>query len=404
MTELPARIRDIMAAEALPLAADSGEALEIFSVPQLRGMVQRAHNLLGNGMGPVLVELGLGRAEIPELITAEALRTHPGFAEVMAGTRPLRVGEPDAELVRIAQHALQAVSVRVPGAPEEMRLATWGADGDFGGETRKAISAMRQWLGAGWTAAPASELGADEARLLAELLDVRPVPKLWAELPRAPLTEQASRRIVDIAVDICESTADVPYTRRVDGRIYRYTAKLFGVQVLADGLLTAPGGVAYGLRKGDHYWKCNIFAGAVLSLAEVPVPTFAVGPHRHYPRAERFGPRLAEKPGWKLIHYFDHRDPQNPEVAVPGEQQDAQIRRLLGDTRLGDLLFVDHPGEPGDNGGHTRICTAPVRPDDPDDAPMWAQGSSDRALERRDGMTMLGGGQETQFWLLRYQG
>jgi hypothetical protein len=159
--------------------------------------------------------------------------------------------------------------------------------------------------------------------------------------------------------------------------------------------------VAY--RLGRSYWKCNIFGGIVLALAELPVPTHRVGSHRHFPRAERFGERLAQKAGWEVVAKLDHRDPSAPEAPVTGPGQDAEIRGLLRQVAPGDLLFVDHPGPPGEDGGHTRVCTAPATDDDADTAPEFAQAREDRARVLRDGMARLAGGAEIQFWLLRFR-
>jgi hypothetical protein len=66
------------------------------------------------------------------------------------------------------------------------------------------------------------------------------------------------------------------------------------------------------------------------------------------------------------------------------------------------MLFVDHPGEPGEDGGHTRVCTEAAAPGDANLAPAFAQARYDRAQEQRDGLDVLAGGHELCFWLLRY--
>ena len=131
------------------------------------------------------------------------------------------------------------------------------------------------------------------------------------------------------------------------------------------------------------------------------MPTFTAGTYRHFPRAERFGEALAAKPGWQLITHLDHRDPIDPNRAVVSAANDAAIATLLQSVRPGDLLFVDHPGVPGDDGGHTRVCTRAAQDDDPQHAPLFAQARLDAAREERDGLSELRGGRETQFWLLR---
>ena len=229
-------------------------------------------------------------------------------------------------------------------------------------------------------------------------------------LPTGPRIEvppgRYTSRIVHIARALATATSE-PFYITVDRRRYSYKSVYFGTKPSErppKGLLRAPDGVAYGIDDERPYWKCNVFGGMVLSLANLPVPTFRVGRFRHYPRAERFGPALARKPGWKLVRYLDHRDPANPTEARSGTVEDAEIKDLLTRTLPGDYLFVDHPGEPGEDGGHTRVCVDAATPEDRDDevAPLFAQASHSAAVLRRDGMTALSGGAELQFWLLRY--
>ena len=78
-----------------------------------------------------------------------------------------------------------------------------------------------------------------------------------------------------------------------------------------------------------------------------------------------------------------------------------QIKALLLSVKPGDLLFVDHPGPPGNDGGHTRICTRPAQRTDPDAAPEFAQARYEQARLQRDGLGALAAGRELQFWHLR---
>ena len=71
-----------------------------------------------------------------------------------------------------------------------------------------------------------------------------------------------------------------------------------------------------------------------------------------------------------------------------------------GEIDLLESLAED--GAPGDDGGHTRICTRPAESDDPDAAPLFAQARHEGATQERNGMSRVGGGREIQFWLLRH--
>jgi hypothetical protein len=101
------------------------------------------------------------------------------------------------------------------------------------------------------------------------------------------------------------------------------------------------------------------------------------------------------------VTYLDHRDPRDPTAAKSGRTQDGQIKSLLQSVKPGDYLFVDHPGPPGNDGGHTRVCTRPAQRADSNTAPEFAQARYDAAHLQRDGMDRLSGGNELRFWHLR---
>ncbi len=403
MPPLPTYFRTIPQKIALPLqAATAAEYLETLDLTRLRTVVKQAMNLLGTGMGPVLLSLGLQRQEIPDLLNAETLAAHSGFSNSQS-QESWRLDSNSLEQILLFQQALQAVGARVSGAPRELLLLQWGSDGNLGEETTQAIIAFQRWRGMGDTDIP-GQLSAKDAVALHQALAEAVTPELWAPLPISKAPHGPAARIVEIARGICRATNEQPFTRRIDGRTYTYCAEDFGVMAMRNGTLRAPGGVSYSLTQGAEYWKCNIFGGTCLALAEVPVPTFeyAPGSPRHFPRAERFGDRLAQKPGWRLVLYLDHRNSQDPTQPDSGPVQDQQIRELLLTVQPGDLLFVDHPGEPGDEGGHTRVCTEAASADDANLAPLFAQARYDKALEERNGLDLLAGGHELCFWLLRY--
>lgn len=405
MPPLPKYFRTLLDAGPLPLSTQSAEYLETLDVARARTVARQAVDLLGDGMGHVLVRLGVRQGEVPAPVTAAALTAQPGFAAIAQGRQgspSLDPAVPGGELLRLCQRALQAAGARVQGAPRELLLPAWGADGEPGDETRAAVIALQRWQR---TNGAPGRLGPPEATALLRLLGAARTPDLWAALPARPALPSApARRLIEIARGIVAATPERPFVRRVDGSTYSYSAADFAVVSTRSGTLRAPGGVAYTLRPGNDYWKCNVFGGTCLALAELPVPTFqyAPGSARHFPRTERFGDRLADKAGWKLLRYLDHRDPADPTRPVVGAAQDAQIRELLQQARGGDMLFVDHPGEAGEDGGHTRVCVDAAAAGDADVAPLFAQARYEGAREQRDGMALLSGGRELCFWLLRY--
>ena len=394
MPALPLAFSKLVADAALPLDDFAAQPLQSLTRTELLVVARQATELLGDGVGTLLVELGVARAQLRTPLRAADLTASSAFLAVREGVRTIARGEADRILAQLVQRALQALAARA-AAPRELTLPKWGADGAFGDEAVAAVRKFQTWCGL----AANGVIAATEARELESRLARTEVPDLFdADHPVSVLSKGA-QRIVAIAQRIVAATAAAPCRQRVDGVTYACHAQQFGVAE-SPGVLRLPGGVGYGLS-ANPYWKCNVLGGAVLSLAELPVPTFTAGTYRHFPRAERFGEALAAKPGWQLITHLDHRDPIDPNRAVVSAANDAAIATLLQSVRPGDLLFVDHPGVPGDDGGHTRVCTRAAQDDDPQHAPLFAQARLDAAREERDGLSELRGGRETQFWLLR---
>ena len=395
MPPLPAAFTSLVAASSLPLDDFAAQPLQALPLPSLRVIARQAVDLLGAGVGTLLVELRLPRADIPAPMTAAELSAAPGFADVVAGRKTVGKDSPDRLLARAIQRALQALAARCPGAPRRMTLTTWGSDGGFGDESILGLRAYQEWRQVPVTGV----FGVAEARTMPAMLAGTTAPDLFDAGHDVSVLGAGAQRVAVVAQKLVAATAAAPYGRRVDGVSYSYHAAQFGVPA-SRGLLRCPGGVAYDLSSGP-YWKCNIFGGTVISLAELPVPTFEAGRYRHFPRAERFGDMLARRPGWQLVTHLDHRDPRDPTIARTGRTQDQLIKALLQSVKPGDLLFVDHPGPPGNDGGHTRVCTRPAQRNDTDCAPEFAQARYDGAQVQRDGMAKVSGGNEVQFWLLR---
>lgn len=395
MPPLPAAFTTLVASATLPLDDFAAQPLQALTVPSLRVVARQALDLLGPGVGTLLVELGVARADLPAPLTADELVATAGFADVARGAKTVGKGSPDRLLARALQRALQAVVARCPGAPRKLVLPQWGSDGGFGDESVLAVRAFQEWRELPVTGV----LGARDAAALRAVLAATTAPDLFDAGHDVSVLGAGAQRVATIAQKICAATVAAPYTRRVDGVAYTFHAARFGTEP-TPGLLRAPGGVAYDTASGP-FWKCNVFGGTVLALAELPVPTFEAGRYRHFPRAERFGDALARKPGWSLVTHLDHRDPADPSSARTSRTLDGQIKALLQDMKAGDVLFVDHPGPPGNDGGHTRICTRPAQRADSAVAPEFAQATYPCAALRRDGMPSLSGGRELQFWHLR---
>jgi len=394
MPALPMIFSKLVGEAPLPLDDFSAQPLQTLTRTDLLAVARQAADLLGSGAGTLLVELGVPRAQLRAPLRRDDLGASPAFRAVREGGKTVARGEPDRVLAQLVQRALQAVGARSDG-PRALTLPRWGADGSFGDEAIAAVRAFQTWCGLPLTGV----IAAAEARQLEARLHRATVPDpLGADHPVSVLSAGA-QRVVAIAQAIVASTEAAPFSRRVDGVTYRCHARQFGVAV-SPGVLRMPGGVGYGLAT-TPYWKCNLFGGSVIALADLPVPTFEAGRYRHFPRAERFGDALAHKTGWRLLTHLDHRDPADPNRATVSDANDAAIAALLRAMRPGDLFFVDHPGVPGDDGGHTRVCTRAAAGDTDDPAPLFAQARLDAAREERDSLTELSRGHETQFWHLR---
>lgn len=462
----------------LPLDDESPEPLEAISTADLTIVADRAVDLLGVGWGHALVDLGVPRDAVGAPLRADDLTASEPFQRILRGELSIDSDAVDREVIALIQRAMMAIAGRVAGAPKELALAHWGADGAIGGETRAAIHALQRWRRI--AGVPGVVRAAEAGELLAILGEHGPpdlfaappaislpspevfealhggeaypapgdgfvVPPVGGPLEATPFVQghiqapppapptptpptthptpptthpgerptppvftgeplsRAVKRIIEIARGLAEA-AEEPFTIRVGGQTYSYLASHFGVEPAFTGLLKAPGGVAYSVRPAHNYWKCNIFGGTVLALAEVPVPTHSVGRFRHFPRAERFGDALARSRGWKKIFHLDHRDPANTEQALVGEAQNEAIKAMLAAIRPGDVFFADNPGPPGSDGGHTRICIEPAAAGDADVAPLFAQARYPSAMLQRDGMTRVAFGRQIQFWVLRYVG
>lgn len=395
MPPLPTAFASLVASSTLPLDDFAAQPLQSLPLTSLRVIARQAVDLLGAGAGSLLVELRLPRADIPAPMSAAELTGAPGFADVVAGKKTVGKDSPDRLLARAIQRSLQALAARSPGAPRKMTLPLWGSDGGFGDESVQGLRAYQEWRQVPVTGV----FGVAEARTMPAMLAGTRAPDLFDAGHDVSVLGAGAQRVAVVAQKLVAATPAALYGRRVEGASYAYHAAQFGVEP-TPGLLRCPGGVAYDTSSGP-YWKCNIFGGTVISLAELPVPTFEAGRYRHFPRAERFGDMLARKPGWQLVAHLDHRDPADPTIARTGRAQDAQIKALLLSVKPGDFLFVDHPGPPGNDGGHTRVCTRPAQRNDADCAPEFAQARYDQARVQRDGLSKLAGGREVQFWHLR---
>ena len=257
MPALPLAFSKLVADAALPLDDFAAQPLQSLTRTELLVVARQATELLGDGVGTLLVELGVARAQLRTPLRAADLTASSAFLAVREGVRTIARGEADRILAQLVQRALQALAARA-AAPRELTLPKWGADGAFGDEAVAAVRKFQTWCGL----AANGVIAATEARELESRLARTEVPDLFdADHPVSVLSKGA-QRIVAIAQRIVAATAAAPCRQRVDGVTYACHAQQFGVAE-SPGVLRLPGGVGYGLS-ANPYWKCNVLGGAVL--------------------------------------------------------------------------------------------------------------------------------------------
>jgi hypothetical protein len=165
----------LIAEARLPLDDFAAQPLQSLTLPGLRIIARQAVDLLGDGVGTLLVELGLPAADLPAPMTAAELTRAPGFADVAAGTRTVERNSPDRLLARAIQRAMQALAARNPGAPRAMVLPRWGSDGGAGDEWIAALRAYQEWRELPVT----GRFAAAEARTMPVLLAASTAPNLF---------------------------------------------------------------------------------------------------------------------------------------------------------------------------------------------------------------------------------
>ncbi|MEM6274394.1 MAG: peptidoglycan-binding domain-containing protein [Myxococcota bacterium] len=334
-----------------------------------------------------------------------ALSTGAGDALESAAGRPLRFGEPlrDAANLLVAgtlepgarggnvsllQASLQAIGSRTGNA--QYVLPQWGADGGYGAETVTAVTAFQRdhGLPVTGTADAATSTKVDEALRATSAPEIRRVGG-----PATP------KRLLAVARYLIDVDGDRYGTHGPDGKLLPFRCR--DPQHAGwnpNRVEQDPHGNAYSdmpFPANGSGWKCNLFAGTVMSAAGYEPPRY--GPNNasgNYPIAIEMHRFTREVQGSRSPHNVFERvaPPLDVTAMTPAEAKRA-IGSLLALARPGDFIFVKHEGDDTADGGHCRLVM---------DGSRWRSdgtGTIDCAEARRDEARV-----ETHGWKKFYEG
>lgn len=357
--------------DALRQRIEAGEA----TLADAQAIASRYADALEAGVGAdlkkLVVELG-GSFEAAAPIAN--LSAQPGLLNGL-------VKLPDAgrkhPAVLTVQRALIALASRTGEAA--FMLPKYGADGDYGGETKGAVVAFQEKHGLAATGV----VDLETAKALDKALRSTNVPPIFAPgtdpLPAGPSRESVRRA----AMAIVEKMPDA-----------------YGVDdpwLNIDARHALPANVKLGGLKGK--WKCNLFACNTLVAAGFEPPYYGNHGKGEYPNANqlyKWSDRYASQFGNAGHVRFELRGELDVQ-SLSGAAREQAIAELLKKAEPGDMIIVDHLGGDVADGGHCRV----VIENDLDGSGVikCAQASFDAALVRDETLSKFTG--EEHIWILR---
>ncbi|MDJ0620730.1 MAG: peptidoglycan-binding domain-containing protein [Calothrix sp. MO_192.B10] len=231
--------------------------------------------------------------------------------------------------VRNVQRALIALASRT-GQLDYM-LPGFGADGDYGPETTKAVRAFQQNNGL--------LVDGKVARKTAQALDAA-----LRETSVPGITNATPQDLVNAAQELC--TGDI--------------AQYYGVPqpwINLDPKHNVPTNRSFDFLV--NRWKCNLFGGNVLRKGGYEPPYYRDNTDDgkgEYPNAnqwfrwtDKYAARNGNPVRFQLIDEIPAKDLTQPQLR-------GRIQELLAKVQSGDFLMVDHPGAGVQDGGHTRVA------------------------------------------------
>ncbi|MBF2067369.1 MAG: peptidoglycan-binding protein [Calothrix sp. C42_A2020_038] len=251
-------------------------------------------------------------------------------------------------------------------------LPEFGADGDYGNETIKAVRAFQQNNGL----VVDGKVGSKTAKAIDAAIRKTNVPGITGATPKD---------LVDAAIEL--STGEV--------------AKNYGVPqpwVNIDPRHNVPANKPFEPLKGR--WKCNLFGGNVLRKGGYEPPYYRDNTNDgkgEYPHANQWF-------RWTDKYASANNNPvrfQLIDEIKPTSLTQAQLRtrlqQLFAKVQPGDFLMVDHLGGDIQDGGHTRVATKNNFQNS--GTIFFAQASYEHSLIREESIDALMS--EEAIWLMR---
>ncbi|MBX5480874.1 MAG: peptidoglycan-binding protein [Myxococcaceae bacterium] len=335
---------------------------------ELKLLSERYGDLFQAGAGKALTAISPPQAHTVMLPPLRSIGDTRAAAEVLSGARTLGQGRGSPkEAVRTFQRALNALAARM-NQPEWALLGA-GADGDYGPETARAVTAFQNANGLPAT----GQIDQMTALKMEELMMDHPAPGVGGVIG-ATLPVPDGNRIAQAARDLIATRAadyGVSGTWRSPNPNVPHNA--------------VPNQTPLG---AENRWKCNLFGMDALYAGGAQPPHYPGG---NYPIAIEI-PNYSRGENAPLIKLGEVW----PGKTTPEEAR-AKIDALLKIARPGDVIIVNHPGSDTSDGGHTRIVVANnYKTDGTVDC---AQASSDAARIRGETLGSFTG--EEAFYLLR---
>lgn len=268
--------------------------------------------------------------------------------------------------VRSVQRALIALASRKQVLDYMLKF---GADGDYGAETMRAVKVFQQHHGLPIT----GTVDVRTARALDTALQSTHAPGIMKATP------------MDLAIaakELCTGPVALNYS-------------VPQPWVNLDPNHNVPVGQPFqGLA---NRWKCNLFGGNVLRKGGYEPPYYDNQGRGEYPNANqwykwshKYAPQAGNKTHFQLIA-------EVPALSMPHEAARGAIADLLSKAQPGDFLMQDHPGPQVADGGHTRVAT--VNNWHLNGTVSFAQAQFERAELQDEGIDDLMGSEH--LWLLR---
>jgi hypothetical protein len=337
---------------------------------------QRYQDALDAGVGNALAKLakdmgGSIRPQAPIANLAGAPAVLSGLVTLSSGENRRHPG------VVTVQRALMALANRLE--KPELMLPSWGADGDFGGETVAAVEAFQGMRGLPKT----GKVDGNTARALDAALRGTNVPVVFGPNNLGPTGADMVKAAEFLIAE--------------HGNHYGVDQAWFNL----DPNHSLPANVPLGGLKGK--WKCNLFACNTVYKAGFEPPYYGNRGRGEYPNAnqlfkwsDKYAAKYGNKTHFKLV---DELAIQSLEEVSGPERVKERLTALLRRAEPGDMIIVDHRGDEVADGGHCRVVMSNGMTEGGDGNIPCAQASRASGQIRDEELYKFTG--EEKIWVLR---